>query len=186
MLGARGAPRYRGTYRESPTHSDELPDDSEYNQLFLWYCDEEYRSGDVEDVAKARRLLRLLRGELGHEEFELIEATRLGEDPKIGRELVGYDLSSALGYSLLSWGLDLRQAQEARQIPAAIRDLSALVEAHFKPLLNEHGLFSDALTAALCLRSMMALQALVPGLWESEEAVFEVVAIFRIANEPPS
>jgi hypothetical protein len=35
-----------------------------------------------------------------------------------------------------------------------------LVEAHFKPLLNEHSLFSDEYTAAFCLRSMLALQAL--------------------------
>jgi hypothetical protein len=185
VLGARGAENYRGTYRGSPTHCDELPEDSEYNQLFRWYCDEDYRLGGLEDLGKARRFLKLLREELGQQQFELIEGARIGEVPRIGGELLGYDLSAVFSYSLLSWGLDLSKPPEAPQPPAAIQDLSALVEAHFKPLLNEHCLFSDGRTAAFCLRSMMAMQALSPGLWESEDfPPFEVIAIFRIADGP--
>ena len=182
MLGARGAAGYRGTYRAAPPHADMLPEDSEYNQLFSWYCEADYHGG-VEDSDRARRLLSLLRSQVGRRDFEIIEVCRVGHKPKISRELLGYDLSCAFYYSLLSWGLDLREAQQASQLPAAIRDLSALLEAHFKPLLNMHGLFSYEGNAAFCLRSMLALQALSPGLWENDQdSNFEVVAIFKIPD----
>lgn len=184
MLGARGLASYRGTYREAPPHSDVLPEDSEYNQLFSWYCEAEYQSG-VEDPNRAHRLLSLLRGQVGREDFEMIEVVRVGDRARIGREFLGYDLSCAFSYSLLSWGLELREARQSPQLPTAVRDLSTLLEAHFKPLLNEYGLFSDDEPAAFCLRSMMALQALSPGLWENEEASnFEVVAVFKVADTP--
>jgi hypothetical protein len=179
MLGARGAVGYRGTYREAPPHSDVLREDSEYNRLFAWYCS----AGQcgVEDADRARRLFSLLRSQVGRGDFEMVEIGGVRDEPRIGRELLGYDLSCAFYYSLLSWGLDLREIQQATELPAAIKEAGALVEAHFKPLLNEYGLFSDQQTAAFCLRSMMAMQALSPGLWESEEASeFEVVAIFKV------
>jgi hypothetical protein len=175
-LGVRGVANYRGTCRESPPHADGLADDAEYNQLFFWYCREDDKPDGVQDLDRARRLLQLLRRDLCRQDFELIETIRLGERPSAGGRLVGYDLSHAWSYSLLSWGLDLHS-----QGNSPIQDLVALVEAHFKPLLNEHGLFSDEQTAAFCLRSMMALQTLSPGLWEHEESSnFEVVAIYRV------
>lgn len=182
-LGARGVSNYRGTFRERPPYGDGLPDGAEYNRLFHWYCEEGGESGVVDDLDRARALLRLLRADVRRKDFELIEATRATEKPRVGGELLGYDLSCAWSYSLLCWGLDLRQAQQAPELSSAIRDLSALIEAHFKPLLNERGLFSEEGTADFCLRSMMALQALSPGLWENEEASdFEVVAIFKVAE----
>jgi hypothetical protein len=180
MLGARGSAKYRGTYREAPPHADVLPEDSEYNRLFAWYCESEYQSG-VEDPARARRLLGLVRVQVGRRDFEMIEVGPVGYTPKVGCDLLGYDLSSAFSYSLLSWGLELRQAKQAPQLPTAIRDLCVLVEAHFKPLLNEHGLLPDEHSAAFCLRSMMALQEFSPGLWENDEASdFQVVAIYKV------
>ena len=184
-LGPRGVANYRGTCRSSPPHADDLPDDSEYNELFFWYCDEDYRSDGVQDPDRARRLLQLVRVELGRLDFEVVEAVRLGQRPKVGGDLLGYDLSCAWSYSLLSWGLELGGNGKDDAVPPAIDALVALVEAHFRPLLNEHGLFSDEQTASFCLRAMMALQALRPGLWENEEASdFEVVAIFKILEQP--
>lgn len=180
-LGARGAPNYRGTCRERPPHADELTEESEYNKLFQWYCKAGGESGVVDDLDLALEMRRLLHTQLGRLDFELIEATRLGEAPRFGGELLGYDLSCALSYSLLAWGLDLRPGS------SPIDDLVALVEAHFRPLLNEDGLFRDEHTAVFCLRAMMALQALSPGLWENDEASkFEVVSIFLVRPKAPN
>lgn len=182
-LGARGARNYRGTCRERPPFATSLPADGEYNALFSWYCEAGGESGAVNDVAKAVRLTQLLRQALDRKEFELVEAVRAGDSVRLGGELLGYDLSCAWAYSLLSWGLDLSVAITREELPVAVRNLLALVEAHFKPLLNEHGLFRDERIATFCLQSMMALQAFRPGLWENEDSSdFEVVAVFKVAD----
>jgi hypothetical protein len=182
ILGKRGSPDYRGTYRESIPYGDGMPDDSEYNILFRWYVDAE-ASGDVTDGAKAQRLLTILHRDFGRREFELVEATRLLEEPRIGGEFLGYDLSHALSYSLLSWGLDFSTVDKEGTLPVAVSDLLGLLGSHFRPLLNKNGLFSDKKMAEFCLRSMIALQQLFPGLWENEESSnFEVVAIYIIAD----
>src|SRR4051794_23833127 len=106
MLGARGAAKYRGTYRQAPAHGDSLPEDSEYNTLFRWYCDAEYEPGGIVDVDRLRRLLKLLERETHRKGFEIIEACHANEPPNVGGELLGYDLSLHWSYSLLSWGLD--------------------------------------------------------------------------------
>jgi len=184
MLGKRGAHNYRGTYREGPPHADALPENSEYNRLFQWYCKHECKSDGANDPDRIRRLATLLRSEVGRKNFEIIEALRVGEIPVMGYKLLGYDLSNAWYYSLLSWGLDLHRAMESTSLPTAVRDLSALVETHFRPALNEFALFSDEQTAAFCLRSMLALQSLAPDLWENDAASkFEVVAIFKALTE---
>ncbi len=181
VLGAHGAKNYRGTYRRSPPHADRLPADSEYNRLFDWYCQEDYGEAGVQDLERVARLLQLLQTDLRRSEFELIAAARINEHPVVLAELLGYDLSCAWSFSLLSWGLALARIREDSHLPMPVRDLSALVEAHYAPKLNKSGLFEDAPTAALCLSAMLALQELSPGLWESEEdAKFEVVAIFKV------
>ena len=181
-LGARGAANYRGTGRMRPPHGDDLPEDAEYNRMFFWYCEEGGESGVVSDFSRAQRLTDLLHSELGRSEFELIEVTRVGEKPCVGGKLLGHDLSCAWSSSLLSWGLFMREVG-ASDLPSAIVDLVELVESHFAPLLNHHGLFTDEESARFCLRSMMALPSLSPGLWENDEASdFEVVAIFKVSD----
>lgn len=191
------APNYRGTYRGSPPYCEYLPEDSEYNQLAIWYWEVVEAFGVRDDLGKTSRLFKLLRDDLARAEFELIEAKRIGEKPRLEGLLLGYDLSWSFSISLLSWGLNLvgivnetkdkrrlnRQMREELYVPLAIRDLIALVEAHFKPMLNEHCLFSDVETAQFCLRSMMALQTLRPNLWEGENATFEVVALYKVPDE---
>ena len=48
----------------------------------------------------------------------------------------------------------------------------ALVERHFKPLLNTNGLFDDYKTAKWCLDCMASIQTICPDWFESGENTF--------------
>lgn len=174
-IDPNGPSRYRGTDREWPPFDDELSKDTAYSELFHWYIKDAHLRPGVNDINGARQLLTYVCTRLHRYEFELIEAVRLGDTVTVGGTKLGYDLSVACGYSLLSWGLDLTGGTTSPPIDQLVE----LVQAHFQPMLNAHGLFSEEETALFCLRSMMALQALWPGLWENETVHFEVTAIYK-------
>jgi hypothetical protein len=180
LLDPDGSTNYRGTARERPPYLDGTSDDSEYNRLVAWYFQAGGDALAVEDLARARRLAELLVTEVGRVDFELVEAVQAGHAPLVGGALLGYDLSCGWTQSLLAWGLELQATADRHALPTAIGDLLALVEAHFKPLLNGNGLFGDQGVAEFCLRIMMALQAIQPGIWENEECTFGVVAVYKI------
>lgn len=78
-------------------------------------------------------------------------------------EFLGYDLASYTS-SVLSTGM--RYCSHHPEI--VYMPLLCLIEQHFKPHLNDNGLFAEEAKAAACLECMIALHHLVPDsrLWE--------------------
>lgn len=185
-LGEKGAPNYRGTAREWPSYAESLPEDAEYNTFFLSYCEVEGEAGIFTDLSRARQMLTLLERHLHRRDFELVEVVTLSAESVSGGALLGYDLSAGMTYSVLSWGLKLADDSpvepESSGGPEPLAALCTLIERHFRPRLNENGLFPDAEVASFCLRCMLALQELYSNLWENDEvtSALEVVAVYHV------
>ncbi len=177
--------RYNGTYRTSPTYVSELSENSPANTLFLeWYLQEGGEAGIVSDLEKAKEMVAVYDELESPQRFEIIRIVReWTEDRPNDEEFLGLDLSdSHYYYSLLSWGLDVLINEDADNEPIIqmILPLLKLVEVHFKPLLNQNGLFDCKDDAELCLDCMMALQAIRPGLYEDPtHSAFRVVGLSR-------
>jgi hypothetical protein len=158
-------PLYRGTYRSHPTHCDDLPDDSEINQLFFWFLETGGELGVVGDLSKAHRLAELWNARLPMDDhFEVVEVTTSEMNPQSGGQFVGFDLSSGFNNSLLVAGLKL--SLDLSGLTKPIQNLYKLLSRHYAPLLNSVGLFQSSDDASHCLESIVALQELSPNLFE--------------------
>lgn len=174
------AEHYRGTDRKSPDYCEALPDDSEINQLFMWYIHEE--TGAVHDLAKARRYAELSNAYFPERRFEVIELVKTGTaGPNGDRQFLGFDISwhgitNSLIFENLLPGPDAVLARE----PVPL--LSDLIRRFFCPRLNQFGLFPTSDDASHCHRAMVALQAFRPNLYEGGdlEKEFEVVGIYLV------
>ena len=174
---------YRGTHRAVPSHCDEMPDDQEINRLFFWYLDEGGEEGVVRDAAKALRFAELWNERLPKDEqFEVVEVTEGNEPPSGGGSLLGFDISSGLGgYSLLAgW---LSEIPKVEGLPDAIWEMSNLLARFYGPQLNAFGLFCTRESAAMCLRSMVAMQSLSPNMYESGDVRdFRVLGVYLLGT----
>ncbi len=179
-----GNSRYRGTCRAVPSHCDDAPDDHEINKLFFWYLEEGGEEGVVHDSTKALRFAALWNERLpGERQFEVVEVTEVNVPPSGNGPLLGFDISCALGgYSLLAgW---VSETSKTEELPEAIWELSNLLGRFYTPQLNEHALFPTREQAAMCLRSMVALQSLSPNLYESGDLRdFRVVGVFQLGGD---
>ena len=176
-----GYDHYKGTYRTSPYYVEELPEDSEVNKLFFWYIGDGDELEIISDINKAKKIVELYRNLSPPQLFEVVRVLELNEIPPENEEFLGYDLSCGYYYSLLSWALDIEnKGEEEDRVLKQISPLLNLVKKNFKPLLNKNCLFDDAETAKFCLECLMALQDIRPGLFENEEALFEVVGLSKV------
>jgi hypothetical protein len=78
--------------------------------------------------------------------------------------LLGYDVASNCRESVLSWGIQWDPARKAAQ---PLGPLLTVIESYFRPKLNRYGLFEDPETAALFRDVLLAMQQLIPGVWEA-------------------
>ncbi len=186
-------PTYRGTYRDRPYFCDQFGEDHEVNKAFFWFIQQgkEDASNDLDivcDLGKAKELAIAYKSYTG-QEFEIVEATLGDEQPSVGRQFLGYDLSRGFFNSLLWYGLDICYHRmggwdsEREDLLRLIQPLICLVEQHFKPKLNANGLFDDYKTAKWCLDCMASIQTICPDWFESGENNFEVVGLHRVKVE---
>lgn len=173
--------QYRGTDRRMPTHCDAVPDDHEINRLFRWFLKEGGESGLVHDLLKARRYADLCNQYCPGKHFEVIEVTdgeMTPEDP--AHQLLGFDISAnGCGSSLISVALLYEPAETMPEEPILV--LTDLIREHFRPKLNEFGLFRTFEDASHCRRAMIALQSFHPNLYEGGDLeVFTVAGIYLV------
>jgi hypothetical protein len=115
-------------------------------------------------------------------QFEVVEVTERYVPPSGGGALLGFDISSGLGgYSLLIGGLT--EIPKVGALPDAIWELANLLARCYSPQLNKHGLFPTPESAAMCFRSMVALQSLSPNLYESGDLRnFRVIGVYLLGT----
>jgi hypothetical protein len=175
-------PLYRGTDRAHPTYCDSVAKDHDINRLFFWFLEEGGEAGVVHDLQRACRFAELWNLHLGDNQFEVVEVVDGNGFSSTNGELLGFDLSCSYNSSLLQWGL--KSFLGLAQLPEPIRELCDLVNRYYAPQLNSQGLFQTFEVASLCLRSMTALQALSPNLYEGGDLTqFSVVALYRVSSD---
>lgn len=174
---------YSGIYRESPSYDEHLPETHPANLVFLRYLDAVDDALFLHDEETARNLVVALNNVNERSKFELIKFDYGQRNELDYGDFWGYDISAG-HYSLLSWGLHLINADDSASTVVStspVQCLLKLIEAHFYPKLNSHGLFDIFEDAVFCLECMMAIQELAPNLWENEEVIFKVVRIHKLA-----
>lgn len=139
----------------------------------------------IHDVAKAVRFAGLWNLQDPQRHFEIVEVTTDNTQPRVGKCLLGFDLSAGFNNSFLSWGL--QQFEFRAELPAEIQELDELISRHYAPQLNGQGLFQTYEIAAQCLRSMKALQRLSPNLYEGDDDLekFEPVGVYLLDLDKP-
>lgn len=173
---------YRGTHRAHPGYEHSLPDTHELNSLFFWFLQEGGELGVVHDVEKADRLCGLLNTVGKQGSFEIVEVTHANEKPNLNGAFLGFDLSINYNASLISNGF--QKPQGAPPLPEPTQSLLDLLEGFYRPQLNESGLFLTFQAAQDCLRSMDAVQTLVPNLFEGVRlrTNFQSVGLYLVGN----
>lgn len=137
--------------------------------------------GIISDIYKAKKIVDLYKNLIPPQIFEVVRILEVNEPPLENEEFLGFDLSCGYGCSLLSWELDIdNEGEEEDRLLKQILPLISLVKKHFKPLLNKNSLFDDSETAKFCLECLMALQDIVPGIFENEEMIFEVIGLSKV------
>lgn len=174
---------YRGTYRSHPTFCRNHAEGDEVNRLFFWFLDEGGESGVVHDVARALRYAQLLNEQHDGERFEVVELVEPEaiEPEAPGRLLLGFDASLGFATSLLVTGL--RSFAPVNRLAWEIVEIADLITRFYAPQLNAQGLFQTPEMAALCIKSMMALQRLHPNLYEGDDR-FRAIAVFLVTDRP--
>jgi hypothetical protein len=175
------SPAYRGTYRGTPPYCDALPKDHEINELFMWFVEEGGELGVVHDVTRALRFAKLCNEHFPTKTFEVVEVVDEENIQNLSGSFLGFDLSHAYNNSLLYWGL---KASQSLDDDARVGVLWQVVSRFFAPQLNRNGLFSDFDLAALCLRSLIALQSLKDNLFEGDDlAKYQVVGVSLVSED---
>lgn len=153
-------PSYRGVYRPGLRYQVELPETHPANCAWKAYVDAEEQ---IQDKATAFRLAEQMSGM--EDRLDLVEVEVVAAEPKITPPgALGFDIAQHGWYSLLSGNLNL----SARSMPGTPLDaLFNLIELHFRPRLNEHGLFSCWNDARFFVDVVEAISTLAPGTWES-------------------
>ena len=157
------------------------PENHEINKLFGWFVEEGGELGVVHDVTKALRLAKLCNEHFPPRNFEVVQVVHGESIPARYGSFLGFDLSHGYNNSLLYWGLKSDQFLDEED---RVGVLWRVVSRFFAAKLNENGLFSDFDLAALCLRSLFALQSFKDNFFEGDDlAKYQVVGVWRVPED---
>jgi hypothetical protein len=180
VLGRRlaklGPTGYRGTYRENPCYCPELPEEHEANGTFLDYVAEAGEDGFVANLQLAQRLVKACADLKPPRHYEIVEATVCDEEVQLGQQLLGFDVSYKLHFSLLA-AADIfadngtSSRNQAEHEVLTIEPLLRLMKLHFRPRVNDNGLFEERKTAEFFLECAKALHSTCRNLWEEDTVI---------------
>jgi len=183
LLGApmpQSPPHYRGVYRCGPMYLDALAASAPANRAWQRYVSDLGEKVPTEEVALT---LADALAEVG-ESFDVVGLDDCTEVPPApdAKQTLGFDITMRGWHSLLSWGLHW-DTDSLRQLP--LGPLLALLEAHFRPRLNEFGLFGDWLDARHFFDVAQTLAVLSPGVWEAPgHEQLEIMRVIAVRVTP--
>jgi hypothetical protein len=148
---------YRGVARYGPRYRDGEPEDSAFNRAWREWIDKDEVVSDLDDALRLAAVFNT-HGAL----FDVVGISRDAQAQ--GAKVLGYDVASNGRESILSWGI---RWEAARKATAPLGPLLALLELHFRPMLNQHGLFDNHRAADFFRDVLLAMQTLSPGVWEA-------------------
>jgi hypothetical protein len=128
-----GESRYRGVYTAGPSYHAGLEADHPLNRAFIRYAEQGAEIRDL-DTALANARAFTVAGE----PFDVLSAQPAPTEPAPSTR-IGFDIAQNENYSLLSW--NLHWGGTVPLPPPPERDVFRLLEAYFRPRLNDYGLF---------------------------------------------
>jgi hypothetical protein len=173
---------YRGLDRDTPNYIGELPDDHPINQTWWNLVDRRDEYFLLDNLEFARQVVNEYSNLNPPINYEIVEITDADEQPETSsHEFLGFDIDYAYHISTLSVGFKVDQRNPTpTELECKIFPLFQLVARYFSPLLNRNGLFTNVENAKFCLEVQMALQKVVPGLYESDQCEFQVRGLWKV------
>lgn len=171
--------RYRGIQRET------LPIPSGENSIYWELIEKEDKYFMLDDLEFARQVIAEYEALDLPQHFEIVEITDDNEPPENAQaNFLGFDVVQDYFISMLTTGLDFSALYDnLSDHMQVLVPLIRLVEVHFKPKLNEYGLFSSYEDASSFQQAVKALRILRPGLFEGGESIFEVAGLWLVSEE---
>jgi hypothetical protein len=172
---------YRGINRGGPVYPEHLPESHPVHGAWKEYI-EDYRQQLPTKELAVRLGTEFQRAGM---RYDLVHIEAMPDAPlEPVSELLGYDIAQYGSYSLLSWGLHWDSAVSLPPPPKAA--LFRLIEAYYRPLLNDNGLFARWSDARFFLDVVDAISTLAPGTWESPgHEQFEIVQLVTVPLDSP-
>lgn len=162
---------YRGLHRLAPDYRDSEPETSCYNTAWHRYVS----AGEVlRDKHQALELLSIIDPADTHADLVLIEEV---SSEQTLDNIFGYDVATQEWDSMLAWGLRFRS--NIAETDLIYAPILGLLEDYFSPRLNKDWLFATFVDAQAFLDVTVALDKIVPGIWEAPGTYFPKV--FMIA-----
>jgi hypothetical protein len=165
------AANYRGTERSRPYFNSMFEADHPVNRAFLDYVEMSNEAGEVSDHKSAKQLLEVFNMYSPDHNFELIRIST--PNATVQGEYLGLDIVHNNYLSHLSNGLRTCLPHQESDVT---HTLLCLFEAHFKPKLNNHGLFNDIESAQFCFDCIKALNTLEGELFDNP-LIYKIVQI---------
>jgi hypothetical protein len=184
FTGTGDNPNYRGVAREIPSYIGDLPETHESNKFFLEKISEVLlRSAAIDDYNFCTEIINRYRKLSPPQYFEIIEITEPEQLPVYGDLFYGFDIEYKYHHSLISMALipehDYQKSLEYEDF-RSIFPFFKIVIRYFRSVLNDFGLFNDINSASECLDALMALQRVLPGLFENESFIFRISGIWKV------
>lgn len=180
-LAVLGAPEpglpasYRGTSRDIPLVQDELGIGHPANRFLLELMDRGLvPDGPIEDARVAASLADTYRKH-GLGPFEVVEITSIGEEPRYGDVLLGYDVSFHPGNESILADILLRHEEPSDR--SADAEVTRRMRQTYRPRLNANLLFSSPDDARAYLREVNE-----HGPWEGPGVEWAAVALWVRAD----
>lgn len=169
----RGLPgAYRGSDRDIPIVVDALGASHPANRALLHTLEDHDVSSRIQDFEAARTLaVQYSTPETGV--FEVVEITSEGEEPMVGRDLLGFDVAFEGGLTSLIASLLLFDDAAAR--PATEDSSNVALRHAFSDRLNHNRLFSSREDARSFLSAAIEL-----GPWEGPDVMWAISAIWAV------
>jgi hypothetical protein len=144
----------------------------------------------VENIERALEVLSIYNSHYPvADQCQLIEVTEYQQEPQIGTFLYGYDIASTLKLSPLfegrvdlslsyDWQSDMK---ELENLDDALFIISQLFREHFRPRLNQYGLFGNYADARLAAEVLAAFKIISPPGYE-DSGIYIPLGIWYVAG----
>ena len=171
---------YRGVERPSPSYAADFGKNHPINQIYFDYLNRIDKYGMIGDFEFCQQLVAQYEKVISSQNFEIVELTNDEAIPDLKNScFLGFDVACVYRISLLSWGLQFRQADGKKKL-VDFHPLLRLIESYFKPKLNDHGLFNQYGDASFFLDLAKSIQKLEPNFWEGDDCKFKVLGVWKV------
>ncbi|MCW5877583.1 MAG: hypothetical protein KIS80_01790 [Anaerolineales bacterium] len=184
---------YRGVERAHPGYIDSLKEDHPVNQEFLVFLESSTEGGLMDDLEEAKRIAKAYATLPDQQAFEVIGVT---EDPATLAEehqFLGFEVcDNSYSHSPLEWFFADEPFEDnpltknpfvggEKEAHAKLKPIIQLMQIHFSPLRNKHGLFSKYEDASFFVECFSSLRKVIPHYWEHPAISMHILGLWEVS-----